>query len=529
MSDSKPHINAHSDSHLAATIGKNTIFGILATGVQIGTRLITVPIVISHLGLGGYGIWSIIMVTGAYMRFGSAGIKSAFQKYVAEATGNGDFETANRLVSTGSISMLAISVAGLVPIAILSQRLAKASGVTPEFLHSAAASITVLAIIYAISNFGAAFEAIVMGGHRIDLTRKCNTVLSVCEAAAIIFLLHLGYGLLAMTLVIGISELLYIFFCYLVSHRVVPQMRISVANFTTKVFPELMRFAGSYQLVNMLELCYGAVLPIVILRFFGPDAAGIFAVTTRVVTSCLVAQDALVLPILSGGTMVFASGSPERVRLFLAKAFKVTLAASLPPLAFVSVFGATLAFAWTGQSDPRFREAMWLVAAAALFKALSLLQLVLYRASGRALLDNIRQVLRIMVILVVAYFARRLGFEGVLAGMAGAELVGVMFMFYAMAHVFKSFSARLLTRDAFKLSVATLIIISAGALVGLIHIPGDLPNRIAAAVKLAAIGLGCLAAAWPALALTHSVSENEKQSVIDVLTGGRKRLLVANH
>src|ERR1039457_1859600 len=98
-----------SNRHLAATIGKNTIFGIVASGVMIGTRLVTIPVVIHHLGLGGYGIWSIIMVTAAYMRFGSDGIKSAFQKYVAEATATGNFETANKLVSTGSIAMLLFS------------------------------------------------------------------------------------------------------------------------------------------------------------------------------------------------------------------------------------------------------------------------------------------------------------------------------------------------------------------------------------------------------------------------------------
>jgi hypothetical protein len=168
------------------------------------------------------------------------------------------------------------------------------------------------------------------------------------------------------------------------------------------------------------------------------------------------------------------------------------------------------------------------VAAAALFKALSLLQLVLYRASGRALLDNIRQVLRIVVILIVAFFSKRLGFEGVLAGMAGAELVGVIFMFYAMAHVFKSFSARILAHDATRLLIATALIISTGAVVGLVRIPGDMSDRIAAAVKLAAIGLGCLIAAWPALTVTNSISNNEKQTVIDAFLGGRKRLLTPN-
>ena len=73
-------------TNLTAAIGKSTALGIVANVAQVGTRLFTVPIVIHHLGLGGYGIWNIIMMTATYMRFGSVGIKSAFQKYVAEAT-----------------------------------------------------------------------------------------------------------------------------------------------------------------------------------------------------------------------------------------------------------------------------------------------------------------------------------------------------------------------------------------------------------------------------------------------------------
>src|SRR5947209_2229079 len=106
---------------LAVTIGKSTLFGVIARVAQIVTRFITIPIAIAHLGLGGYGIWSIIMTTAAYMRFGSVGIKAAFQKYVAEATGNGDFEKASRLLSTGCAIMLVLSIAGLIPVAIFSQ------------------------------------------------------------------------------------------------------------------------------------------------------------------------------------------------------------------------------------------------------------------------------------------------------------------------------------------------------------------------------------------------------------------------
>jgi O-antigen/teichoic acid export membrane protein len=87
MSDVNPKPPSH--TALAATMGRSAVFGVIANVVQVGSRLVTVPIVIHHLGLDGYGIWNIIMTTATYMRFGSVGIKAAFQKYVAEATGNG--------------------------------------------------------------------------------------------------------------------------------------------------------------------------------------------------------------------------------------------------------------------------------------------------------------------------------------------------------------------------------------------------------------------------------------------------------
>jgi len=249
ISTASPEQHSGSDRHLAVTIGTSAVFGIVATAVQICSRLVSVPVVIHYLGLGGYGIWSVIMVTAAYMRFGSVGIKSAFQKYVAEATGSGDYDKTNRLISTGALSILALSIVGLIPVAVFAPRLALASGVPAEFLTATALSIRVLAGIYTLSNFGAAFEAIVMGGHRIDLTRKVNTILTVCEAAAVILVLRMGFGLLAMTLVMGASELIYIAFCYWASRWVVPQIRVSIAHFTKSEFPELIRFAGSYQLL----------------------------------------------------------------------------------------------------------------------------------------------------------------------------------------------------------------------------------------------------------------------------------------
>lgn len=482
--------------------------------MQVGTRLVTVPIVIQHLGLGGYGIWNIVMTTATYMRFGSVGIKTAFQKYVAEATGNGDYTTANRLLSTGCAVMLVLSLAGLIPLAFFSRQIAIAAGVPPEFLKSAAGAITLLALIMVMSNAGAAFEGIVMGGHRIDIVRKVGTLLSIGEAVAIVIVLHFGCSLLAMASVMGSSELLYVAVCYFVSHRVVPRIRLGIESLTRTVLYELFRYAGSYQLVNLLEVLYGSILPFAVLRAFGANQTGVYAVVTRVVTSAVILQEAFLSPILSGGALVYASGSPERMRSLLTKAFKVTWGLSLFPLGFIAVFGATMAYAWTGQVDQSFRVAFWLVCITGLFRAFSLLSLVLYRVSGRAVLDNVRQVLRIGVIVAIVIFAHQLGFYGVLAGLALAELVGMLFMLYALTRTFPVFEAKSLLPDALRLIIAAGLILGVGVIASHVPLPVPLTGRLLATLRLAEVAFACLLVAWPVLLGTGSLTTTEARTFL---------------
>src|SRR3954452_19923500 len=148
-----------SSRDLAVNIGKNTVYGVVASLSQVLTRIVTVPTIVAFLGVEGYGIWSIIMATGAYMRFGSAGMKSAFQKYVAEGIGKDDHELTSKLLSTGTFGILAISLVALVPVAFYSKTLAAAAGVPARFMDSASSSITLLALLMMLSNFAAVYEA----------------------------------------------------------------------------------------------------------------------------------------------------------------------------------------------------------------------------------------------------------------------------------------------------------------------------------------------------------------------------------
>lgn len=497
-----------SGQNLAASVGRNTIFGVLAGATNVGTRLITIPIVIAHLGLGGYGIWAIIMTTAAYMRFGAVGVKSAFQKYVAEATGSGDYDRASRLLSTGCGAMLVLSVVGLLPVFFYSGTLARLAGVPSAFLKPTSNSISVLALIMMLSNVGAVFEAILMGGHRIDVARRLGAGFVIAEAIAIVTLLHFGYGLFAMASVMGTSEVGYVLCCFLASRKVMPQIHIAVKNMTTAVLGELARFAGSYQLVSVLQVLYAAILPVAVLHAFGADYAGIYALSLRMISPAQMLEDAFLLSILSGGSMIFASGAAGRMQNLLHKSFKVTFVFAFIPMAFIACFGPTIVLAWTGQNSPEFPRALVLVSLAGVFQAISILGLVLYRISGKALLDNVRQVLVIATLFVATMFARRLGFHGVLVGLAFAELLGMLFMIYAVAKTFHLFRPMTLLADALKALAATVGIILVGVAASRIPLPIAGP-RLIAWVRLAVVFAFCGLASVPALLLSRFLSAAE--------------------
>ena len=453
------------------------------------------------------------MMAATYMRFGSVGVKTAFQKYVAEATGNGNYERANRLLSTGCALMFVVSVLILIPVSWCAETIARSAGVPPEFLRSAAGSISLLALIMMMANVGAAFEAIVMGGHRIDLVRKVGTVLTCCEAVAIIFVLRSGLGLFAMAAIMGASELLYIACSYFASRRILPQIRIGIEFLDRSMLRELFRFAGSYQLLNLLEVLYGSIVPLALLKVFGANSAGVYAVVTRVASSTGMLQDAFLGPILSGATMVFASDSAERMYALIRKAFKVTLGIAILPLGFVAAFGPTLAYAWTGQKAPEFRFTFWLVCLALVFRALSMLSFVLYRTSGRALLDNVVQLVRTGCLIAAVMLSRNLGFQGLLAGMAITEFAGMSVMLIGLTHTFSLLRVRALLPDAIRIVIAAAVILTAGAAASHIPIPLHVGGRLEATLRLCEICVGCVIVGWPSLASTGSVTAAEGRAL----------------
>ena len=516
---SEPVFAPSSGRALAASIGKNTAFGVVGSVVHLIARLLVVPVAVKHLGLDGFGIWSVLMTVAAYMSLGSAGVKSAFQKYAAEATGNGEFDQASRLISTGTAAVTLLSIVVLVPLAIFAKPLAVAVGVPMAFLPAATKSIVFLAFAALMSNIGQAFQSILMGAHRIDLREKINIILDPASAVVTIALLYMGFGLFSMCVVFSAYELVGSVIWYFLSRRVLPQVHVAPRFVTRSVVPELIRFGGSYQLVSMFEALLAAVLPITILKFFGAESAGIFALAFRVVTIAGVIQGSYLQAILSGGSAVFASNSPEQTNAFIVKSFKAMSAITIIPLAFIALYGTQIAMVWTGRSDPLLRATIWLLCAGGICRSLSSLCRVLYRVSGGAVMDNVQLILALAVAFALSPLAPHIGFLPVVGGVAfGGQFLGLIVMGMSLTYRFKGFHAWVLAPNLIRFCVATLAMLAASIVASYIGVHSHINSRTLATVHLFAATAICLLVAGPALLLTGSISRNEARMMWNTIS-----------
>jgi len=96
-------------------------------------------------------------------------------------------------------------------------------------------------------------------------------------------------------------------------------------------------------------------------------------------------------------------------------------------------------------------------------------------------------------------------------------------MLYAITKTFRAFHPRSLLPDAVKLTLASAIVLGAGAIATRIPLPVIANVRWMAVLDLGKVLLACLAATWPALVLTKSVTGAESRALISIVRPRKMR------
>lgn len=430
--------NSPPEASLKRTLGRNTMFGMGERVFRMLVKLALMGFIVDRISVEGYGIWDLVVSAVGFMSLGVAGVGSAFQKYVAEATSTGEFARASQRLSIGASMMLTVGLAILLPCALFPARVASLMGVPGQFLGEFNLSIQLLAVTLIFTNFGNVYGSIVMGAQRIDLARIVDLICTLIEAAFNVALLLLGYGLLGLVVSYAVMEIARTVMYYALSRRLLPEIHVSPRYVSRAELRETLRFAGGYQLFSYAQVAYGAMVPVIINRFFGPEVNGVCAVCRRLVGYPMIIAESALLPLLSGATLLYARGQYDRFQQLFVRVLRFTLVVLASALAFMSVFGNTAYAMIANHVHPLALGCMALLCVATLLSALSRISVAMYRSAGGASRDILFTILKAAVFLLGCALLRG-SFEarvyGMLAVFAAAELAGLLYMQWTIRQV----------------------------------------------------------------------------------------------
>ncbi|MBN2489985.1 MAG: polysaccharide biosynthesis protein [Planctomycetes bacterium] len=405
-------------------------YGYYAVGMVVGVVL--TPFLNNRLGREVFGEWFFLIGLTLYFSLADAGFNAATVKYVSEHLARREWAAAGRI--------MAASLRFFVAIAAAFALLAVGTVLFPRYLVlpaliagalqflSAHTGIVVLAIIlgnWAVEMAFAPFNAALFGAQRYDLARAVAVLARLAKFAAILVLIGLGHGVIALALVTVGEALLRGLFQWWLVRRKIPELPLGFSGAQPETYRKFFRFSAWIVVSNLAyKLIMLSDIPLVQFTRAGERENVLYNAAMQPILETeqlLWALAQVLVPFAAAGA---ALADRRLLQETIVRGARFTLLMALPILTYLLLGGRGLYGAWMYHEKEfplehvaQAQLLLWILAPAFLLLFLQQPAIAVFVGSGRvrvpALLNLVQGVVKIALSLwLVQYF----GLAGIALG-----------------------------------------------------------------------------------------------------------------
>jgi O-antigen/teichoic acid export membrane protein len=445
--------------HLRYQLFRNsftTLIQILATTI---VSIVLPPILLSCLGMEGYGIWALIMLVNSYVALLDLGFQSGLIKLIAEAEVRKDTERILLLMNTSlwvyvGIFFLSCAVAfseGGVLAKWLLNSLPDPSGYIRIFQTYLVISLSGLLTI--------PFSGLLKGFQRYDQSNALEIIAMLMNATSSVTLLLAGSGLWALVIGAAVAALWRVFAYLWLAWRAFPSFRLNwVSKGWLDTLKEMVRLSPADQSVRIYTVITQSVVRLAISAYAGVSFVGIYDIAKRIVNQVNGVSTIVFLPLVPAVSSLAAQGKKESLHELLRRCQLYLGMLGLPLTYFLLIFYDPVLSAWLGLSEVSFISFAGRLLLIATFAELftgptTTASLGLGTANLYVLKLLLTGILNVVLVLGLG---QRFGFHGIVIGETVATLIGTFICILVFQRWF-SIPAVQMTLEAIKrVSVATL-------------------------------------------------------------------------
>ena len=402
------------------TLGRNSAYAALTELWRIGSRIVLTPLILTRIGLDGYGVWTLLFSVCAYVSVVNTSFGLAYTKFTAEYDAKRDYRGLSQIVGTGMLLVGSLALLGLSGLWLARFPILDFLGVPAEMAPKATKALFVVgACVLMRMSLGSVFE-ILTGLQRMDLQYKLNILASVVEFTVSLILLETGRGLLGLALGHASGQVASTATAWWLCKRVAPEIRVSPFQATRPALRLLLGLGGRFQLLYVIGLLNSQGFKLVLSALLGPATLAIYEIANKVLTLGDAVGGAVLAPLMPAFANVHAGESRAKQRALFEHGSRILSVLSVISFGFLAVFADRVITLWTAQEYPLAAWTVRCFAAAYVLKQLTGMATASLRGQGSVRLEIGWGIVNSLVWFALVYPGYLLG------GFQGMVLVAIL-------------------------------------------------------------------------------------------------------
>lgn len=263
---------------LAALFADNVASAMGARVLYLATRLMLPAIVLQHVSLAEFGVWSICFVLIANVGMTAFGLANAYVKDVAERHARGDLGGVSRTFSTGLMLILALSALLLPALWLALPTLIEFFRIDATLAPTAKLLILGSVTVFMLDLSLGSFVYLLHGLQRLRLANAIWVASFMLETLLIVVFLELGFGIVSLLWAFALRYVASGVAYFAVARRLVPGLRIDPRLFSRESLRLFAGFGLVTQLAGMVSMFLRSVEKLLAGALVGVQATAVFEI-----------------------------------------------------------------------------------------------------------------------------------------------------------------------------------------------------------------------------------------------------------
>lgn len=491
------------------TYGSTVVIGV--------TALFVTPLLLHRLGADGFGVWSLVTTTTAFLTLASLGLETVTTKLVAEEAAHDDAAVV-RICCTNFFALCALALVALAVGLAVSFASPYLFRIPHAYGGSAVTAFAIVATEIALSLPTAMFFGVLSGYQRYDLIAWCGAVSTVSVGVSSILVVELGGKLVALAVTTSVVNLVALAMPVSLALRFVPGFTLSRRSVDRRAVRRSASLSAWYMIQSIASVIGEDIDLIVVGAMIGVGGAAVYAVgmkLSRLADKAIGPVQQVFFPHVSAISV--EEDSQPRLQATLVDGTRTVMAVAIPIGLILVLLAQPAVRAWVGPGYGVSAHVVMIFGAVACLASLTSASWQLTGGMGKARMTALIGIADALANLGVSIsLAKPLGPAGVALGtLISVALVNTPLMVRAATSL-----VGMPMRTWFRGSVLPHLLPATGCALVLY-----LLSRVVPASPLPVIGAAlCGFVVYEAVYLTVGASKTERDRLLIGLTGAARWL-----